>query len=355
MYSLKFMKWGFLVFLSLIFAQVSMASINPYVDTQEYPFHSYAIGIASYGVYQKGNSMIPYFIKTDSVVGFVRVDSVNSENPFSIQLNVMLIVNDQTFWLQDVVVMNPSEDQFYLSSSVLNLTSLDSPLHNVSGDGSFIQGSDGQCYYVNYIGNYYYSLPFSFLPIINVTHSTSEVRILFGFKGIEGNCFDGKTVFFDNVVIHFPYVYRASIYVSGYNYLSDSSPYQGFSFYDAELVFGGEGNGKVVSFNQLEAFLSLYYQKDGKYVSFPSYFDFGSDTAEGTSNLVTHRVGNLFEVTTGRQSYYYLGRGEGSISVDGGKTLVVQNTISPIQSVILSFLLFILILASIFRKIISSI
>ncbi len=349
------MKWGILVLLSLMLAQVSMASVNPYIDTQEYPFHSYAIGIASYGVYQKGNSMVPYFIKTNSVVGYVRVDKLESSSPFSIQMNVMLVVNDQTFWLQDVVVINPSEGNFYISSSVLNLTSTGSELKGITGDGSFVQGSDGQCYYVNYVGNYYYHLPFSFMPIINVTHSANYVRVLFGFKGVEGSCLDGKTVFFNNVVLHFPYVYRASIYVSGYNYLSDSSPYQGFSFYDAELVFGGEGNGKVVSFNCLDAFLSLYYDKDGKYISFPSYFDFGSDTAEGTTNLVTHKAGDLFEVTTGKQGYYYLGRGEGSISVDEGKTLVMRSEISPIESVILSFLLFLLILACIFRKIISSV
>ncbi|MUN29519.1 thermopsin family protease [Sulfuracidifex metallicus] len=340
-----------LIAVLLISTQIVSATVNPYIDTQEYPFHSYAVGIASYGVYQKGDKLIPYYITTSSVLGYVSLHQVQANSPFSVQMNVMLIVNDQTFWLQNVVVIDPVGHYFYLSSSVLNLTCTNSPLTNIQGEGSFVKGNDGQCYYVNYVGDYRYSLPLSFYLVINVTHTSNHVRILFGFKGINGTCIQGKTIFFQDDVIYIPHVYRASLYVSGYNYLSDSSPYQGFSFYDAELVFGGEGNGKVINFDKLQAYLSLYYDRGG-YVPFPSYFDFGSDTAEGTTNLVTHKVGDLFLVTTGRQAYYYLGEvHDAPIHLTGSEIVISER--SPLEMVFLSLVLFLIVVGAFFRKIIS--
>jgi thermopsin len=345
------MKWVVLA-LCFILSQVlvSTASVNPYIDTEEYPFHNYAIGIASYGVYQKGGSLIPYSIETNSVIGYLNLREVQITSPFSIQLNVMMLSSGETYWLQDVVVINP-EGNFYLTASMLNLTSIGSPLH-VQGNGEFLQAEDGECYYVNYVGDFKYHLPLSLILVVNVTHENNEVRVLYGVRGVEGSCLDGRTYYFGNFVLRTPNVSNAFIYVSGYNYLKDSSPYQGFTFYDAELVFGGEGNGKVVTFNKLVAFLSLYYQHDGKYVAFPSFFDFGSNTAEGTSNLKTIRIGNAFEITTGNQEYYYLGRDSGSIQMYWGKVIVLTK-LSGVNDIFLSISLFLLILAYLFKKILS--
>nr|WP_054839108.1 thermopsin family protease [Sulfuracidifex metallicus] len=92
-----------LIAVLLISTQIVSATVNPYIDTQEYPFHSYAVGIASYGVYQKGDKLIPYYITTSSVLGYVSLHQVQANSPFSVQMNVMLIVNDQTFWLQTLL------------------------------------------------------------------------------------------------------------------------------------------------------------------------------------------------------------------------------------------------------------
>ena len=52
---------------------------------------------------------------------------------------------------------------------------------------------------------------------------------------------------FDNVTIHDPTVTSAFFFVSGNNTAPEGS------FYDTELVFGGEGNGESTSFSQLSA------------------------------------------------------------------------------------------------------
>jgi thermopsin len=139
------------------------------------------------------------------------------------------------------------------------------------------------------------------------------VLVQMGLQVLENGTVGAAPVdWFDNATIHDSGVQDAYFLVSG----NETTP-NGY-FYDAELVFGGEGYGESTFFSQMNASLGLFYagQSNENFIVFPSYFSFGGDTGEAADNLRATSSGNGFsQVSVGIPDYVYLGRAIGSFTL----------------------------------------
>jgi len=272
------------------------------------------VGIASYGLYNKLNGSIKtYQISTDEVVGIANISAIKAYNATppknvsksgaSLQLNVMMNgYNEQgkklTYWLQDVVEFNTSDNNFYLGDNIWNFSSPSANMTGVIGRGN-LSTYDNTTLYAYAYPKYYmnYSLPLSVKLIIK----TNGNKISFGYQILKNdfcnfypnsftcqdeylNATPQSTIFYDNVTI--PNLNNYSILVTPY-YMTPSTLTNSGNYYDAELIFGGESNGEFTTFSSMNATLNLYYNKNRTLEEFPSYYSFGSDTEESVYNLNT--------------------------------------------------------------------
>ncbi|TRN01433.1 hypothetical protein DJ527_05505 [Sulfolobus sp. F1] len=132
---------------------------------------------------------------------------------------------------------------------------------------------------------------------------------------------------FDTILIHDPLAEASALVVSGNAYTPVGAHSIIGNYYDAELVFGGGGNGEITTFKQLSAELGLYYYNvtTGSYVPFPSYYSFGADTAEATYNVHVNYLGNgLVTVSTGKLDLMYLSTQSNSFTTT--TTTTTQST-----------------------------
>jgi len=276
------------------------------------------IGLASYGLYNNLNSSIKtYQIKTDKVIGIANISAIRAYNATppknvskygsSLQLNVMMDgYNGQgkklTYWLQDVVDFNTSDNNFYLLDNIWNYSLPRANMTKVIGRGRlsvYNYTAYNRKFYAYAYPKYYmnYSLPLSVKLIIE----TKGNEISFGYQILKNdfcsfypdsftcqyeylNATPQSTIFYDNITI--PNLNNYSILVTPYYYTPSTLTNLG-NYYDAELIFGGKGNGENTTFSYMNATLNLYYDKGGILEEFPSYYSFGRDTEEGAYNLNT--------------------------------------------------------------------
>ena len=277
--------------------------VNPYLQFEIYrPQGVVPVGIASYGV----SGTNTYVIKTSSVAGYFNISSIlaynNSQNlvsPYSasLQLNSVLVVKNsdnttQIYWPQDVLIFVTNESIVYYHDNVLNLTNPVATLTNssiISKNGYVLPSSQGQYYYGNYNNTPVLSYNLPFAGILEMNESVIKgkgVEVTFSVIVLENGTSDVlSTMTFDKVLIVDPNVSSACFEVNGKEYTPAGTHSVFGSYYDTELVFGGGGNGEITHFESLDAVLGLYYLKGNQYVTFPSYYDFGADTAEATHNL----------------------------------------------------------------------
>jgi len=325
--------------------------VNPfYYVFQNKSSGALPVGIASYGLYNNLNASVKtYQIKTDEVVGIANISAIKAYNATppknvskygaSLQLNVMMNgYNEQdkklTYWLQDVVDFNTSDNNFYLADNIWNSSLPRANMTEVIGMGNLSTSNYttyNQKFYVYTYPKYYmnYSLPLSVRLIIKVNGN----KISFGYQILKNdfcnfypnsftcrdeylNATPQSAIFYDNVTI--PNLNNYSILVTPY-YYTPSTLTNSSNYYDAELIFGGESNGENTTFSSMNATLSLYYNKDGALEEFPSYYSFGRDTAESAYNLNT-----LIMNETGRVEIGTLNPLE-DITSDYGLTYLQQN------------------------------
>ncbi len=154
---------------------------------------------------------------------------------------------------------------------------------NFQNGGAVYPAGNGNSgpYVYNYNGNNdTYTLPLNFALLTKETVlPNTGVLVQVGYiLTANGSAISYKTNWFDNVTIVDPSVQTAYFDVSG----NTTTPIG--LFYNAELVFGGEGNGETAHFTQLGASLGLFYQNSasptGLLSSFPTYYGFSGDTGE---------------------------------------------------------------------------
>ncbi|TRM96419.1 hypothetical protein DMP16_06600 [Sulfolobus sp. B1] len=319
--------------------------VNPFI----YPMlrsGAYApMGIASYGVINQSGIITTYTVLTNSIIGFGNITSILAYNtsapevgvsPYeaSLQLNAMLVVDSNgslyTYWPQNVLIFFTNQSEVELHDNVLNVTGDNATLTNNS-----ITSPNGYVYN-NYYGNYLnapilpYRTPFAFYLILNESIVEGQgVQITMAIEVLQnGSVLNNPRVYtFDTILIHDPLAEASALVVSGNAYTPVGAHSIIGNYYDAELVFGGGGNGEITTFKQLSAELGLYYYNvtTGSYVPFPSYYSFGADTAEATYNVHVNYLGNgLVTVSTGKLDLMYLSTQSNSFTTT--TTTTTQST-----------------------------
>ncbi|WP_338602294.1 thermopsin family protease [Sulfolobus tengchongensis] len=247
-------------------------------------------------------------IYTNGVLGYANITSLLAYNasatklevpPYgaSLQLNVMLEVNTTSgqqyyFWLQNVADFITNESIMFFGDNIWNNSSPFSGITNINGSGKIYSTYTIFSHSSYYATGYYeinYSFPFSFYLIINETHTNGGIRINFGYVILQnGNrILPPNPVFFDKVFIPISNIASASIVINNQttpNISIGLVTYLGNQL-DAELVWGGFGNGETTTFLKMSSYLALFYMKDGIWVPFSQVYTYGSDTAESATNL----------------------------------------------------------------------
>jgi len=295
------------------------------------------LGIVSYGLTNKSGIDAPYTVASTDVIGVADISSISAynstaesvgQNPsgVTLQLNSVLIVNEkggatQVYWCQNTPDFVTSASQVALADNVWNYSASGS-LSNDSivseGGGGYVstfqQNGNTEYFYAYGESNSSYSLPLGVVLLINATAEPGTgVLVQFGTR-LTGDTLGAKpgTDWFDNVTINDPSATTAYFFTAG----NSTTPLD--TFYDAELVFGGEGGGEATNFTQLTATLGLFYANGTSSVmnAFPSYFSFGQDTAESADNLQVGYLGSgSARVSVGTPNYDYLGAASGSLSL----------------------------------------
>ncbi|WP_054837044.1 thermopsin [Metallosphaera hakonensis] len=215
-------------------------------------------------------------------------------------MNVVLQVNtvhgSYQYWLQDVPTFLTNSDTMALEDNVWNFTSFPSLLSNqsVKGSGyvySFSSGLNTEYFYAYGTQWFRYHLPLSGKVVIRETSESNGVLVQFGY-------YNGTINWYDNVTISQPGVTGAYLLVDGFNMTGSGN------YYDAELVFGGEGNGEVTYFNSMNSTLGLYYLANGTTISPQELYGFGADTAEGADNVRTTLLNGVPDVVLGQENFY---------------------------------------------------
>ena len=289
-----------------VFSSSSPALVNPINFTQ----HGMSVGLVYYGLKFNPAGIYPVPVKTNELVGKAMISSISAFNATppanssqygaSLQLNAMLRIispyGNHTYWVQNVLSLNTSSMQYTYNDNVWNASSEDASVSRftVSGSGSMLDfstpsGAKQRIYaYQTYANGY--SLPINATLVTSVTQNAGTPVVHFGY--ING----GVVSYYDNVTINVPsssaYLLSTPYYEAG-----NGNPY------DFELVFGGSSNGEISYFSRMLSSISLYYASGGKLLPFPSYLTFGSDTAEGATDLTVVPSTSGALVTTGTENY----------------------------------------------------
>ncbi|MCL4365577.1 MAG: thermopsin [Candidatus Marsarchaeota archaeon] len=278
---------------------------------------SHPIGIASYGLYKNAGRLLPYQISAGEVIGTANISEIEatdynystgivSDHGASLQLNIELNADvygaSRVFWLQDVADFNTLNKTFYMVDNIWNNTVPYGTLSNstLSGMGGVISCRSCKKKYF-YAYSYpnraiRYSLPVNIKLVIMDNQTTAGTAVSFGYQLLgNGNAAEGPLVFYDKVLVSG--AVNSHMLVTPYY----STPGEGGaigSYYDAELVFGGEDNGSVSNFSKMNAVMWIYYMDNGTLKPFPSAYIFGSSTAESAQdiNIVPHAGGALAEL-----------------------------------------------------------
>ena len=308
-----------------------------------------ALGVASYGLYNNSGSLVSYQISTDEVVGAAGISALAAHNATAgesgsnisgatLQLNAVLVVQEngggqQVYWCQNTPDFVTATGEIALVDNVWNY-SVSGLLGNdtVTSQGglgyvySFESNGTTGYYYSNSPTNSSYSLPLGLALVMNESAIPGTgVLVQMGARTFwNGTATDSPTDWFDNVTVHDTNIQSAYFLVSG----NATTPADGF--YDAELVFGGEGNGESTTFTQMNSTLGLYYSPGtgGPLQSFPSLLSVGVATGESADNLhVSYAGDGLSSVSVGTPNYSYLGLSSGTFSL-ANPSLKLQSSSS---------------------------
>jgi thermopsin len=295
------------------------------------------VGIASYGITNRSGIDAPYEVASSDVIGVADVSSMAAYNStagsvganpsgVTLQLNSVLVVDEkggstQAYWCQNTPDFVTAASQVALADNVWNYSAsgfLSNDSITSQGGGGYVstfqQNGNAEYFYAYSESNATYSLPLGMVLLINATaRPGTGVLVQFG-AWMTGGTLGARsgTDWFDNVTINDPTATNAYFLTAGNN----TTPIG--TFYDTELVFGGEGGGEATSFTRLAATLGLFYANgtSGMMDAFPSYFSFGQDTAESADNLMVSYLGNGgASVSVGPPNYDYLGAASGTFSL----------------------------------------
>lgn len=312
--------------------EITPQFVDPYLVGLFHSSPARPTGIASYGVSNNSGSISTYVINSSAIAGFADVSSISTFNPnvpagvapdeVSLQLNAVLSVKDsdnstKVYWPQNVVAFFTNSSQIELDNNVLNVTGDSATLTNstITSPNGFVVSTPSGDYYGNYVNHLSagYALPLSFIAILEESVVSGRgVQIRMGMDGLENGTslnLKSNVTWFDTILIVDPQVSSASFVVSGEAYTPAGAAQPLGTFYDAEFVLGGGGNGAGAHFGALSADLSLFYLNSATnlFRSFPSVYSFGGDTAETVDNVHATDVSDQYvSLSTGTPDYVLL-------------------------------------------------
>ncbi len=277
-------------------------NVDPY---DYYSSEPAPMGIADYGI--NGSSPQPHIYYTTSFIGKAQVSSLATSGPnegtecsvsnanLSLQLNVVLFIELASgvtyyYWIQDVAVfhiVNPTEFDITYVNNIWNFSSTTAEMQSstVSGNGSVQTDGYGDYWYADCAagslsGNgVLVTSPSTIqLQVNSITSAANQMEVIFSYYSTTTS----SRVIYDNVV--FPWTTGApngEFQVSGLQTTPFGLPE------DAELVFGGGCCSAQAQDLKSQLSLSLEEYSAYGYEYVPAAFNFGSDTGETISNVIS--------------------------------------------------------------------
>lgn len=315
------------------------AYVNPYLLSGGAP--PKPTGIASFGLYNDSGKMVPYTINSEAVAAFANITALEATNlnasqiglpPKSagIQLNSIIMVNNTDgsqyeYWSQNIVqfVQDSGNDYYHFLDNVWNMTGDGASLNNstiTSDYGGTTSRSNYYDFYPSYTNFFLYRFPLAMVVGMNVTVLPGQgLEVGFAYELLQNGTAVGSpsNYWYDRAFIADPLVGTAAFHTSGTDYTPAGANAQQGLFFDTEWVFGGNVAGATSTFSSLDATLGLYYldSATGKSTPFPSYYSFGSDTAENTPSVQVAYLGSgVAQAYSGSPDYVYLVAQPGSTS-----------------------------------------
>jgi thermopsin len=287
-------------------------------------------GLASYGYdHTTGNS---YSIRSNMSIGYVSFTALqanNSQTPFSwasgdpklknsstLQLNDLLVVNNTdgsefTYWPQNVLTFgnNSNTPTVVFADNILNVSSVTGE-HSIpeisSQNGTIVGNSTMGYYYGNYLEAPYFAVekPFAAEQIMTAYTIPSYGAVIYFDVYVlqNGSSTPNRSYQYDKVVVSDPQISNSYFYVAGPAIAITPLG----SYYDSEYVFAGNAGGATTTFSSMNATIGLFYGNltNPSLTPFPSYYSYGSDTAESASNLLVNYLGAGYADVTLGTPYY---------------------------------------------------
>jgi hypothetical protein len=260
------------------------------------------MGVADYGIDPITNTAYTY--NTTALLGTITLASLSANGLVSFQLNALLKftcgATTFVYWLQNAIQLAPSSQTIDFVDNVWNMSAPGASMHTPVGGNGIVNptSTPGIDYYYCQFGHYY-TLAYPVVLQLEMMSSLNgnNPAITFGVDRGTG------WVSYDTVV--FPITGPAvdeNLVVDG-TQLTPTGNY-----YDAELVMGGVGNGASAAVNAVDMNLTLSTLNGALTQSVPFCYNFGSDTAE----LVTDIVTTLLTTPTGSYTVH-LAAGAGGL------------------------------------------
>ena len=263
--------------------------INPYNSYRNEPA---PIGIADYGL---GSNGTPYNYSTPSFIGNVTVNSISfystsmSSYNMTFQLNLNFVFKYNSisydYWVQNVAYLNTSNRQITFIDNIWNLSSSRANVANstVAGNGTVTNFNSTA---------FYYDFSNSSLAGNNISLSKNgsfllKMNAILGPNGAPEAVFlydDGYGwVTYDRAIFHF----ANNLKQSPYFFVSGNAYNPANTYYDAELVMGGPGNGSSSNDINSSVLLMLEYYNGNNYQTIQNAYNFGGDTGETVYNALS--------------------------------------------------------------------
>ncbi len=281
-----------------------------------YPQIPAPMGLGDFGQSADG----PYEFNTSSFAATLQLSSFQDYNPgysawdatpdwMTFQLNTVTVntsypgSTNGSFWIQNVVHFNGTSLQF--EDNIWNFSSAAACL----GAGTLLTyyGQQDGCFYYVYGPTFTVSYPFTLTLYNNLTIYNTGTELVpgvyFNYTLQYGSTDVSNT--FDFVTFNGTASYSAppQFQVNGFNY----NPL-GYLFYDAEIIFGGNGGGANANIVNLTgtATLDSWDAGSGSYVSVPSAYDYGGDTGETSLGVAATWSGTTEYLSQGPSMLYGL-------------------------------------------------
>jgi hypothetical protein len=275
-------------------SNVGFGPVAQTVDPYKYETNEPApMGIADYGIVRTG---VGSEYNTTDFLGTATIGSVltNASLPygreFTLQLNVNLLLTSRTqsytYWIQDVADVNTSNRLIYFVDNIWNESHSASNLtpSSVSGDGTIMPSGATTFYYDEaspYLPGNYLNLHFPAQVNfrVNSTDPNGIPEVAFEYNDGDG------WITYDQVQ------FGSARGFTDHGFVVDGLSYNPYgTFYDAELILGGPGGGSTTTDVSSNLSLQLSYWNGFNYQRVIDAYNFGSNTAEGSRNVIASEL-----------------------------------------------------------------